>query len=144
MFEKNTLSFLVVWVILCLSIKMGCVQLQVCSHIWEKYFSYTEKLVVPNLWPSVYYVILYIYLNVIIIKSNVLLPLGRFWLLCFGPLVFLIPKRFHYLGFQSFDFKHAWWRLFQRIIMSTKLNLCVFIFIKLTIPFTYMCAFSNV
>jgi hypothetical protein len=29
--------------------------LQIFSHIWEKYFSYSEKLVVPNLWPSVYY-----------------------------------------------------------------------------------------
>jgi hypothetical protein len=28
--------------------------MQACSHLWEKYFYYSEKLVVPNLWPSVY------------------------------------------------------------------------------------------
>ena len=33
--------------------KFCCAQLQIFSHIWEKYFSYSEKLVVPNLWPSV-------------------------------------------------------------------------------------------
>jgi hypothetical protein len=35
-----------------------CAQLQVLSHIWKTYFSYSEKLVVPNLWLSVY---IYIY-----------------------------------------------------------------------------------
>ena len=30
------------------------ITLQIFSHIWEKYFSYSEKLVVPNLWQSVY------------------------------------------------------------------------------------------
>ena len=33
--------------------KFCCAQLQIFSHIWEKYFSYSEKLVVPKLWPSV-------------------------------------------------------------------------------------------
>ena len=32
-----------------------CAQLQVFSHIWEQYFSYSKKLVDPNFWPSVYY-----------------------------------------------------------------------------------------
>jgi len=53
--KRNTWSFLVVWVILCSSIHDFIVRnCRFFSHIWETYFSYSEKLVVPNLWPSVY------------------------------------------------------------------------------------------
>ena len=51
-----------------------------------------------------------------------------FWLSCLGPLVFLFPKIFfNYLAFQSFDLEHAWWRLFQKLTVHTKLYTYVFI-----------------
>jgi hypothetical protein len=44
-----------------------------------------------------------------------------------SPLVFLLQKHLSYLAFQSFDFERTWWRLSQKLILHTKLDIYVFI-----------------
>jgi hypothetical protein len=63
--------------------------------------------------------------NVIINKTKVLLPQGLiiFWLSCLG---FIAPKTLNYLVFQSFDFEHTWWRLFQKRVVRTNFDIYVF------------------
>jgi hypothetical protein len=36
-------------------------------------------------------------------------------------------KTLNYLAFQSFDFEHTWWRLFQKCVVHIKFDICVFI-----------------
>jgi hypothetical protein len=42
----------------------------------------------------------------------------------------VIAVRFFYLAFQSFDYDRTWWKLFQKRVVRTKLDIYVFI----TIP----------
>ena len=57
-----------------------CAQLQVFPHIWEKYFSCRENLVVPNLWPSVYiYFIIIIIIPALIYISHARVLLDNFY-----------------------------------------------------------------
>jgi hypothetical protein len=57
------------------------------------------------------------------------------FLLC-RPFRFIDTKTLNYLAFQSFDFEHTWWRLFQKTIMYTTFNILVFIAIKYTMETT--------
>ena len=45
----------------------------------------------------------------------------------FMPFGCIAPKTFNYLAFQSFEFKHTWWRLFQKRVVHTKFDIYVFI-----------------
>ena len=47
----------------------------------------------------------------------------------FRPFDFIFPKSLNYLAFQSSDFERIWWRLFQKHVMCTKLDIYVFIWI---------------
>jgi len=49
------------------------------------------------------------------------------WLFCLCPLVLLLPNTFKLLPFQSFDFEHTWWWLFQKRIVRTKFGIYGFI-----------------
>ena len=51
------------------------------------------------------------------------------WLLAipFRPFGFIAPKTLNYLAFQSFDFERTRWRLFQKRVVCTKFDICVFI-----------------
>jgi hypothetical protein len=40
----------------------------------------------------------------------------------FRPLGFIASKTLNYLAFQSFNFEHTWWRLFQKRVVHTKLD----------------------
>ena len=40
---------------------------------------------------------------------------------------FIAPTILNYLAFQSFDFEHTWWRLFQKRVVRTRFDICVFI-----------------
>jgi hypothetical protein len=55
--------------------------------------------------------------------------LRRFWLFCFDPLVFLLPKTISYLVFQLCDLEHTWWRLFQKCVVHVKLYIYILLFI---------------
>jgi hypothetical protein len=45
----------------------------------------------------------------------------------FKPFSFIAPKTLNDLVFQSFDFENTWWRLFQKHVVRTKLDIYVFI-----------------
>jgi hypothetical protein len=45
----------------------------------------------------------------------------------FKPFGFIAPKSLNDLAFQSFDFENTWWRLFQKHVVRTKLDIYVFI-----------------
>ena len=40
--------------------------------------------------------------------------------------IYCANRSINYLAFQSFDYEHFWWRLFQKCVMHTKLHLYVF------------------
>ena len=40
---------------------------------------------------------------------------------------FIAPTILNYLAFQSFDFEHTWWRLFQKRVVRTRFDIYVFI-----------------
>ena len=42
------------------------------------------------------------------------------------PFGFIVPKTLNYLAFQSFNFERTWWRLFQKCVVRTKLDIYVF------------------
>ena len=72
----------------------------------------------------IYYQNVQILHDAIIIKTKFLLPQSYMTLPNFCYPVLLLPKSFKlYLAFQSFDFEHNWWRLFQKRILSTKLEI---------------------
>ena len=50
----------------------------------------------------------------------------------FRPFGFIAPKTLNYLAFQSFDLEITWWRLFQKRVMRTKLDIYVFILFLLS------------
>jgi hypothetical protein len=56
--------------------------------------------------------------------------LSWFWLSCLGPLVLLLPK-FKLFGF---PFERTWWRLFQKRVVRTKLDIYVFITVHSFLP----------
>jgi hypothetical protein len=41
------------------------------------------------------------------------------------PFDFITPKHLYYLAFQSFDFEHTLWRLFQKRVVRTKFDIYV-------------------
>ena len=41
-------------------------------------------------------------------------------------LVFMLQKLLNYLAFQPFDFERTWWRLFQKRVVHTRLDIYVF------------------
>ena len=43
----------------------------------------------------------------------------------FRPFGFIAPKNLNYLVFQSFDFEHTWWTLFQKRVLHTRFDICV-------------------
>ena len=63
--------------------------------------------------------------NVIIIKNKVLLPQAKVTFTSFGPLVFLPLHTFKWPIY--FNPQYTWCRLFQKRVVSTKLNIYVFI-----------------
>ena len=71
--------------------------------------------------PIIYYWNLQFFNNVIINKTKVLLPQAYVTLADFAYPVLRpsAPKTFNYLSFQSSDFEHTWWRLFQKHVMHT-------------------------
>jgi hypothetical protein len=81
-----------------------------------------------------YYWNLQFLINVTINKTKVLLPqsyigdLSWFWL-SFLALWFYCSQNFKLFGFpfQSFDFERTWWRLFQKRVVRTKLDIYGFI-----------------
>ena len=50
--------------------------------------------------------------------------LADFWLSCFNPLVFLLPKTFTLFGSER-----TWWRLFQKRVVRNTFDIYVFFFI---------------
>jgi len=36
---------------------------------------------------------------------------------------FIASKTLNYLAFQTFDFEHTWWRLFQKRVVRTKFEI---------------------
>ena len=51
-------------------------------------------------------------------------------ILCRPLIGFIASNTLNYLAFQSFDFEHTWWRLFQKRVVRTKLDINVFIFFR--------------
>jgi hypothetical protein len=41
----------------------------------------------------------------------------------FRPFGFIAPKTLNDLDFQSFDFEHTWWRLFQRCVVCIEFDI---------------------
>jgi hypothetical protein len=61
-------------------------------------------------------------------KENYVCTKNWFWLSCLAPLVFLILNIFfNYLALQSFDIESTWWRLFQKCVVHTKLDIFFFL-----------------
>jgi hypothetical protein len=64
--------------------------------------------------------------------------LGLFWLPRLGPLIYSLAKTFFYitciLDFQSYDYERVRWRLFQKRVVCTNLDIYVFITITGSIP----------
>ena len=55
---------------------------------------------------------------------------------------FLLPKTFQLFGFQSFEIDRTWWRLFQKCVMRTKLDMYVSIHCMVFRLTTFDCLFS--
>jgi hypothetical protein len=51
--------------------------------------------------------------------------LSRFWLFCLDPIIHS-QRPLAYLAFQSFDVQRTWWRLFEKRVVCTKLDVYVF------------------
>ena len=47
----------------------------------------------------------------------------------FRPLVLLHERLLNYLAYQSFDFEHTWWRLFQKHVVCTNLDTNIYVLI---------------
>jgi hypothetical protein len=64
--------------------------------------------------------------------------LGLFWLPRLGPLIYSLAKTCFYitciLDFQSYDYECVRWRLFQKRVVCTNLDIYVFITITGSIP----------
>ena len=48
--------------------------------------------------------------------------LTRIWKSYLSHLVFTLLKIWNYMGIQSFNFERTWWRLFQKLVVRTKLH----------------------
>ena len=46
---------------------------------------------------------------------------------CLGPLVYSSQPFLNYFAFQYFDIERTWWRLFQKRVVRSKLDIYVFI-----------------
>ena len=60
-----------------------------------------------------------------------------------GPLVFLLRKHFSYLAFQSLDFERTWWRLSQKLVLHTKLDIYVFISDVIVLSYAFTISFKH-
>ena len=132
-------------VVIIFKMKMVCLWR---SCIFLLCFVYSGRFLIYNLnvvFKGTFYMVYYIYLlfrftvflkYVIIIKNDVLLPQSqvtfiRFWLSCKNPLIYLLPESF----IVFVDLELTWWRLFQKRVVRTDLDIYVYIiFCIISIP----------
>ena len=83
---------------------------------------FTEELFVLLWLVILLHINVYLYFPIIIPKQF-LSPTP----ICFEQIVFISDITLNYLAFPSFDFEPSWWRVFQRRLVCTKLDIYVVI-----------------